>query len=164
MLQKEDKVCSKCQLQKPQSRFHKNSKSRDGLHCYCKECRAKIQKEYRQENKEKITAYNKQYYKDNIERINHHHKEWSRRNRDKMDKFTKEYYQRNPERMIVHNQLNWAVKSGKIIRPSICSGCGGESNSIEGHHDDYSKPLEVVWLCRECHIKFHKKAMAQIEA
>lgn len=43
-----------------------------------------------------------------------------------------------------------AVRSGELI-PQPCAVCGNTEN-IEAHHWDYSKPLEVQWLCREHHI------------
>src|SRR5207253_11493816 len=43
-----------------------------------------------------------------------------------------------------------AIAKGQLIRPSSCSGCG-KACVPEGHHPDYSKPLEVIWLCIECH-------------
>jgi len=46
--------------------------------------------------------------------------------------------------------LNAAVKSGKVIKPTICSKCG-KLRKVTAHHDDYSKPLQVKWLCYECH-------------
>lgn len=52
--------------------------------------------------------------------------------------------------------LQTAVVSGKVIRPDTCSQCGNKG-SIQGHHDDYSKPLDVRWLCVRCHLATHGK-------
>lgn len=46
--------------------------------------------------------------------------------------------------------LNHFVRDKKIIKPIVCSRCG-KIDRITAHHDDYSKPLEVIWLCYECH-------------
>jgi len=43
-----------------------------------------------------------------------------------------------------------AVKTGKIIRPSTCSKCAAQGK-IQGSHNDYSRPLDVEWLCARCH-------------
>jgi hypothetical protein len=48
-----------------------------------------------------------------------------------------------------------AVDSGKLIRPSECSMCGVLNTQIIGHHEDYDKPLEVIWVCLKCHRKIH---------
>lgn len=48
-----------------------------------------------------------------------------------------------------------AVERGLLLRPSACESCGAEV-SLEGHHDDYSKPLTVRWLCKSCHFEWHK--------
>lgn len=51
-----------------------------------------------------------------------------------------------------------AVKQGKLIRPESCQRCGdypGKASDgramIQGHHPDYSKPLDVEWICCKCH-------------
>ena len=50
--------------------------------------------------------------------------------------------------------LNTAVDRGLIHRPLICSRCPS-TKRIEGHHEDYGKPLDVIWLCRSCHHTHH---------
>ena len=47
---------------------------------------------------------------------------------------------------VIHN----GIRAGRIFRPGVCSRCG-EIARIEGHHPDYTKPEEVIWLCRICH-------------
>ena len=51
--------------------------------------------------------------------------------------------------------LNQYVKRGKILKPQICSIERCTNNDIEAHHNDYTKPLEVQWLCREHHISIY---------
>lgn len=38
--------------------------------------------------------------------------------------------------------------------PMFCEDCGVRP-PIDRHHDDYTKPLEIKWLCRQCHMKWH---------
>jgi hypothetical protein len=49
-----------------------------------------------------------------------------------------------------------AVRNGMILKPAFCGDCGKTGEVIEGHHSDYSKPLQVDWLCKECHTKTHR--------
>lgn len=46
------------------------------------------------------------------------------------------------------------LKSGKLI-PQPCEKCG--ETKVEMHHEDYDKPLEVIWLCRICHMDLHNE-------
>lgn len=50
--------------------------------------------------------------------------------------------------------LQRAAKNGVVDRPSACVRCGKDCKP-DGHHSDYSKPLEVEWLCHQCHMKTH---------
>ena len=58
----------------------------------------------------------------------------------------------SPEKTKAHHILNNAIRAGKITRPFLCEMCF-EKCKPEGHHEDYSKPLEVDWLCIKCHRK-----------
>jgi len=57
-----------------------------------------------------------------------------------------------------HQEVAQALRKGTLIKPSNCSDCGRDEYEvfIEGHHPDYDKPLDVVWLCKECHLKEHR--------
>lgn len=61
--------------------------------------------------------------------------------------------QRYPEKVLARGILRDAVKHGKIIR-GPCEVCGKDKD-VHGHHEDYSQPLNVKWLCREHHFKLH---------
>lgn len=44
-----------------------------------------------------------------------------------------------------------AIERGILVRPDICEECGNHGSRIEAAHGDYSKPLDVRWLCPSCH-------------
>jgi endogenous inhibitor of DNA gyrase (YacG/DUF329 family) len=58
----------------------------------------------------------------------------------------------HPEKVAARWALNRAVRRGDVIRKP-CEACG--ALKVHGHHDDYSKPLEVRWLCRTHHERLH---------
>lgn len=58
-------------------------------------------------------------------------------------------------RQYAHSALRRAVKAGRVIRRP-CEVCG--ALPVEGHHDDYEKPLEVRWLCVYNHRLLHGRA------
>lgn len=60
----------------------------------------------------------------------------------------------NPEKFAARQQVFTAIRTGKLERPTTCQACGG-LGAVEAHHDDYSKPLEVEWLCVPCHKQTH---------
>jgi len=57
---------------------------------------------------------------------------------------------RYPEKKRAQRQVADAIESGKLVRPSACESCGVQTKP-QGHHPDYSKPLDVRWLCKPCH-------------
>ena len=50
--------------------------------------------------------------------------------------------------------LHVYIKRGKIIKTN-CVIC--DSADVEAHHNDYAKPLDVIWFCRKCHLDHHEK-------
>lgn len=54
-----------------------------------------------------------------------------------------------------HKRVYAAVRAGRLERPDRCQGCGLEKR-LHAHHDDYSKPLKVRWLCGSCHRLAHR--------
>jgi ribosomal protein S27AE len=45
-----------------------------------------------------------------------------------------------------------AVRNGRLTKEP-CLFCGEEK--VHAHHRDYSKPLDVIWLCPKCHNRLH---------
>ena len=72
----------------------------------------------------------------------------------KYKKAVEKYRTNNPEKRKAQSVIAHAIQSGKIKRPSVCSICNIQCIP-EGHHPDYSKPLEVVWVCKNCHTGIH---------
>ena len=50
-----------------------------------------------------------------------------------------------------------AVQEGSIHRADVCEHQGCGRDATEAHHDDYSKPLDVTWLCMLHHREQHRK-------
>lgn len=78
------------------------------------------------------------------------HNENMRKNRPKHRELSEEQRMKANARAY----LNVYIKRGLVLRQP-CSVC--ENPIAEGHHNDYTKPLEVIWLCRNCHMDFHKE-------
>lgn len=62
------------------------------------------------------------------------------------------YRLKHPEKYKARKVLNEAKKKGFIVLPWFCESCGKKTTKLEAHHEDYSKPLKVQWLCRDCHV------------
>ena len=60
---------------------------------------------------------------------------------------------RNPEKVRARDLARAAARQGKILKLP-CVVCGKEK--VEAHHQDYAKPLEVIWYCRLHHVEAHR--------
>lgn len=79
-------------------------------------------------------------------------------NRDKANKWQLEWRKNHKIEARAHRMIRDHVRRGNIIRPNECEICKLECKP-DGHHTDYSKPLEVMWLCKTCHAHQHGKLL-----
>lgn len=138
------KVCFKCGKEKPIIEFYCHSQMADGYFNKCKDCARKDALEYRNKNLERIRAYDRQRGK-----LPHRKKANTKRN-----KLQRKLY---PQKYVAQNMVSNAIRDEKIKKPKKCSKCGRKNCRIYGHHEDYYKPLEVIWLCQICHREEHQK-------
>lgn len=107
----------------------KNSKTSKGIYNYmCRGCNTARAKAYRSTKEGKKHVYEAVY------------------------RSTKKHWAKAK----VRAKLNYCVRTGKVIKPNCCESCH-EKKKLDGHHEDYSKPLAVKWLCRPCHADADKK-------
>lgn len=74
----------------------------------------------------------------------------------------RESQKRYPHKQRARQALQRAVRRGAIERPAMCSRCPF-IGMIEAHHPDYSKPYDVLWLCKACHELEHHPLPTPIE-
>lgn len=83
------------------------------------------------------------------------HRQKSRKYREEGKKYkksdSKKWLLENPEKKKAHMEVKNALRSGRMHRHPCCI-CG---NKAHAHHEDYSKPLEVIWLCPKHHGERH---------
>lgn len=75
--------------------------------------------------------------------------------RDAENSRCKARQQAHREQTRAKSMLHRKLKQGSIVKPSSCQDCFDSESPIEAHHPDYSKPLEVEWLCISCHRRKH---------
>lgn len=148
------KTCFKCGITRPLLEFYRHPQMADGHVNKCKECnKADVRLSYAARPAEERKAY-----------------ERSRLNDPKRKAMVKAYRERQPpervraykEKWVARNQykrkaqhaLANAIREGKVQRQS-CERCG--SLRAQGHHEDYSKPLDVIWLCPAHHGERHRE-------
>ena len=62
---------------------------------------------------------------------------------------------------LAHRAVEKALKTGALLK-APCRECGSKIG-VHAHHDNYSQPLEVAWLCRRHHMEHHRKNKMSIE-
>ena len=166
-----------CGLEKDLSEFHKHKNGKYGVRSRCKLCVSNEQYEYYENNKEKKREYDRQYRENNREKINENAKKSYIKNKDRKLKWSAEYRDKHRER-INADQRQRTKNKGDFLDSfrEPCIVCGeSEKACIDFHHKDPStksfsigssktktyEELEkeinkCVCLCANCHRKYHK--------
>jgi len=139
-LEKTHKLCVKCNCYISRSDFYYHESSKDKLRSYCKNCDHKSSALRNRADpdraiKDKARFSTEQGRADKLSQV-------------------KRYHEKYPERYKARQELNRAIRNGIIIQKpcKVCGFC-----ITEAHHDDYSKPLDVIWLCKKHHAERHRK-------
>lgn len=135
------KECFKCNTVKPLEDFYKHPQMPDGHVNKCKECNKNDVTANRNKNIEKYRAYDKARSKE-PERIK------------AATEINRAWRAEDLRRQVAHSSVARAIRRGELVRQPCCR-CGAEKTVA--HHEDYDKPLEVVWLCQACHKQRHKE-------
>ena len=127
----------------------------DGHLNKCKECTKSDVKSHRDNNIEKVRAYDRYRYH-HFEHRQELSRECGRRAvRDgRAAAYNRVARERNPEKYKARCAVNNAIRDGRLERGAECERCG-TTVRLQAHHDDYSKPLDVRWLCPACHGSHH---------
>lgn len=141
-------ICKKCKNEKGDE-FYPGDKT-------CKECRKNMVRVNREKNSDYYREYDRNRFK-NDKKVKERHKRYqsSDRGKESIKKARLKYINKNPVKRAAHVILGNAIRDGKVIKIYQCEVCGTKKGIIHGHHDDYSKPLNVRWLCAEHHKQWH---------
>lgn len=129
-----EKACTGCRVLKPIGDFIRHKYKPDGHLNLCKVC-------YHQRNRDdrnKLRAKKRKLYPELV------------RAKDRIA--SKKAQKKNIVQHKCRLQFRNAIRNGTLIKPNTCSECSS-CGQIDGHHKDYSKPFDVIWLCTECHGK-----------
>lgn len=132
------KVCRECRRELPVEEFNRNKNSTDGRQVRCRAC---------------FSEYNRDRYAADPERHKSNVRKYRLSNPDAVLSTRLSICAHTPTTKNAYKAIEAAIAAGTLKRPSVCSGCGVHESQhrIEAHHHDYTKPLDVIWLCTPCH-------------
>lgn len=171
------KKCSRCLNFKTFLDFYKNCRSKDGYTPACKSCVKQSARQYKREKiikdclhckkpfavrKDKVSCGRGKYCsrqcsgKGSIpNRYGENNSNWKGGVAKDNMRYKRRFCERYPEKVKAHQIYKAAIRANRLVRQP-CEVCGS-TTKIHGHHDDYSKPLDVRWLCQSHHIEWHFK-------
>lgn len=128
------KLCKDCKKRLPFSEFYAHSRMADGHLNACKACHKLAVR----------TRYREQGGRPEYERARSQRPE----RKAAVRKYAEQSKELHPERYKARNAVSNAIRDGRLQRQP-CNVCG--NLKVEAHHEDYSKPLSVEWLCFQHH-------------
>lgn len=134
------KKCSFCKRHKNKNQFNKDKTTRDGLRYICKDCNLELVRSWRKRNRDKDRQYQKDYFS-------------SEKGKLAKKRANKKLRAKRPVAIRANAIVNRAVNKG-LISKRPCEICQSDDR-VQKHHDDYSKPLDVRWLCYLHHKQVH---------
>ena len=142
------KQCFKCQNVKPLDDFYRHPQMGDGRLNKCKECtKVDVQQNYA-DKREQYSEYERA-------RCNTPARKATRAQSQRRHRA------RYPEKTAARRAISYGVRAGKVLKPDHCINCGA-IGPVEAHHTDYSRPLDVLWLCFSCHREHgHSQSVTQ---
>ena len=132
------RVCSRCGQRKSLTAFYFQFGRSRGQ---CKECFNQSVTEYRK------TGHGRAVYR----RIRQRYRATENAKAKHVGHIKRQWH-RYPERMSARLAVTHALQSGRL-RKLPCAVCG--SKRVHAHHPDYSRKLDVVWLCSRHHREHH---------
>ena len=146
-------TCKVCNVTSDVAEFYTGMTSR------CKDCHKRKVKENREGKSEYYREYDAKRFQENP-KVRERHKRYQNTTIGKLsiNASRKKWMEKSPDKRAAHVILGNAVRSGLIEKPNSCSRCGKieVSRRIHAHHHDYTKPVDVTWLCTQCHKDEHK--------
>lgn len=149
----EAKKCQKCGESKPRADFYPHPKAADGLLSKCKTCHKRDVRENRALKADKYKEYEKS-------RAPAPHRVSARseyqatpEGKEAIRRAKRKFDRERPEQRKANFAVSNAIRDKRLLR-GPCEVCG--SLKVQGHHDDYNKPLDVRWLCVKHHNEWHK--------
>ena len=139
---KNKRFCEVCKKEIPITRVYRNYCSN---RCY--------HKAYSEKNKDKLKKNKQEHYQKNREVYIKKAILWNKNHPKKRYQLTENYRKKYPERIRAQGRINDGIRYGKLKRKP-CIVCNSKAHA---HHPDYSKPLDVIWLCPRHHKLEHAK-------
>ena len=151
-----NKKCKKCELEKDVSEFYSHFGMKDERLSFCKDCVKNRIRNYRLEHLEEYIKRERLKSRNQSLKpaYQNQKKEWAKKNRDKIRVSSRKWCLKNKEKRRAHSALWRGILKG-LIKRSPCEICG--ELKVCAHHTDYSKPLEVSWLCQRHHRNSHRE-------